>query len=298
LGQYPPAIKKVEAEIDLQLQNNSNLKQVFDVYKRIFFVQSSYLDQINTEVSLTEEEMKDCFRNDQHILSCQDLKIDGQTFLDLLEKICQAIKEASPEAPDNLLELSKARELQESKVNGFLEDIKAFNKKELEQYVQDKEMDQNTGLDSEVISFAVFSALIPFFSSFMNSVSETVDFSLWRNSFCPVCGQKPVIAKHRKDDGARILECWLCHAQWNFPRLECPHCNNEDQGSLRFFYVPEDRARQVHVCEKCEHYLKIIDEKMLQKEVILDLEAIATGHLDVLANKEGYTLPEIASLLN
>lgn len=296
--QYPPEIEKVENEINNHLLQNSNLAQVFEVYRKILLVQVSLIDRIKTEVSLSEEEFKECLRKNQYVMSCQDIKVDGRVFLELLKNVCKAIKDASPDAPDKLLHLIEDQEFQEDEIDNFLQQIKAFDKKELEQFIQEKQIHTRTGLDSEVISFVIFSSISPFYSSFMNMVSEKVDFSIWRNNFCPVCGQKPVIAKHRSEDGARILECWLCHAQWYFPRMECPHCDNKEQENLRFFYVPGDKARQVHVCEKCKHYLKTVDGKMLQKDVILDVEAIATGHLDVLAKEEGYTLPERAGILN
>ena len=298
MSQYPPTLKDVEKEIELYLQKNSSFAQVFEVYKKVLLEQTDALGSIETKVTLSEEELKNCFRNNKYIMACQDVNVDERQFVEILDNICKAIKEASPEAPDELLQLSKDPEFQAENIHDFLQQIKLMNKTELEQFVQEKQIDKRTGLDSEVITFVLFSGLSPFYSSFMNQVEEKVDFSLWRNTYCPVCGQRPVMGKHRKEDGARILECWLCHAQWGFPRLECPHCDNHDQENLRFFYVPEDKARQCHICEKCKHYLKIIDEKMLQKEVFLALEAIATGHLDVLADKEGYTQPEKAGILN
>ncbi len=298
MGQYPPDLKLVEREIDDHLQKNNKLAQVFEVFKKVLLAQLNHLDQIQMGVTLSEEELKDCFRNNQYVMSCQDITLDEQLFLALLDDICQAIKEASPDAPDALLKFSQDPELQEGKISKFLEQIKLLNKKELETLIQEKEMHQRTGLDSEVISYVLFSSLSPFYSILTQRVLEKTDFALWRNHYCPVCGQKPVMGKHRVEDGARILACWLCHAQWNYPRLECPHCQNNEQKQLRFFYVQEDKARQVHVCENCKHYLKFVDAKMLQKDVCLDVEAIATGHLDVLAEKEGYTLPEIASMLN
>ena len=129
----------------------------------------------------------------------------------------------------------------------------------------------------------------------MKQINKKVDFSLWRESYCPVCGQTAVIARHRSEDGARVFECWLCHAEWIFPRLECPYCHNSDQKKLRFFYVTGDKARQVHVCEKCKRYLKTIDGKIMEKDALLEIEAIATCYLDELAMREGY-IPQTKQL--
>ena len=106
------------------------------------------------------------------------------------------------------------------------------------------------------------------------------------------------MAKHRSEDGARVLECWLCHAQWVFPRVECPYCDNKERKKLRFFYLPGDKAHQVHVCEVCKSYLKTVDAKNMKKDVILEVEEIATGQLDLLAEQEGYKPPGRAPLLH
>ncbi len=224
--------------------------------------------------------------------------IDRVLFLEILQSICKAILKASPKAPETLLTLSSTEEFEEDRFEGFLQDILLFDKQELGKYIEEKNMDKKTNLNSEIISFVIFMSLDPFYGVNMKAVRDTVGFSIWHQGYCPICGQTAVIAKHRKEDGARVLECWLCHAEWVYPRLECPYCDNKDQKKLRFFYVPGDKARQVHVCEICKKYLKTIDTRVLEKEVILGVEAIATGYLDVLAEREGYQLPGRSAMLN
>jgi len=295
---YPPTMEEVKREVDLHLEKNNDMAQIFDVYKGILAVQLSYMDKINVQVNITEEEISDYFRKDKYLLSDQNLKINVQLFKEILSEVCRAIKEASPEAPDSLLKLSEAEEFKEENIEGFLEKVALFSKNQLEDYVAKEEIDKAVGLDSEVISFAIFMSLSPFYSLYMKEVRGITDFTLWRQSYCPVCGQIAVIARHRSKDRARVMECWLCHAQWVYPRLECPYCENKDHKKLRFFYVPGDKARQVHVCEECNKYLKTIDSKVMEKDTLLDVEVIATTYLDVLAEREGYRSPEEVDALN
>ena len=111
---------------------------------------------------------------------------------------------------------------------------------------------------------------------------------MWSNCCCN--------SNNRIEDGARVLHCWLCHAEWVYPRLECPYCDNKEQNNCAFS-IPGDKSRQVHVCEKCKKYLKTIDMKTMQKR-LLDVEAIATGYLDIVAKREGYRAPDETVLLN
>ena len=98
------------------------------------------------------------------------------------------------------------------------------------------------------------------------------------------------MAKFRRDDGKRILECSLCATNWSFMRVKCPFCENNDKDSLRFFFVDEKSPYRVDVCDKCKRYIKTVDERKLPKnqEVVLVIEDIATSYLDILAEKEKY----------
>jgi FdhE protein len=42
------------------------------------------------------------------------------------------------------------------------------------------------------------------------------------------------------------------------------------------------------VCNECKRYIKIIDFRETKQEANLDVEDIATLHLDMLAYEEGY----------
>ena len=48
---------------------------------------------------------------------------------------------------------------------------------------------------------------------------------------CPFCGEKPVAAVLRPegDGGKRFLLCSLCFTEWEFRRLLCPNCGEEDK---------------------------------------------------------------------
>ncbi len=288
---YPPSPERINEGVAFFLKKNSDQAQIFSLYKSILAAQTAYLNKIHFAVTLTEEQLKNYFRNKKFVLSSQKLDIETKIFKEVLVSICRAIKKESPGAPDSLLKLPQAREFSEERIANFLNGIALLNKEELIDLIEINEMDRRTGLDSEVLAFVLFMSLSPFYSVLMKEVQKKADFSIWRQGYCPVCSQIATIAQHRKEDGARILECWLCHAQWEFPRMECPYCHNTDHKALRFFYVIGDKARQVHVCEKCKKYLKTIDSKALGKDVLLEVEAIGTAYLDQLAEKEGYRPP-------
>ncbi|HUW82409.1 MAG TPA: formate dehydrogenase accessory protein FdhE [Phycisphaerae bacterium] len=107
---------------------------------------------------------------------------------------------------------------------------------------------------------------------------------------CGLCGSPPGMAKLRRDDGKRILHCSLCDGAWAFSRLECPFCGNREHGTLSYLRANETDPWWVETCEKCKQYIKVVDDRRLalDEETIMLVEDVATLHLDLLAEREGY----------
>ncbi|MEA1936079.1 MAG: formate dehydrogenase accessory protein FdhE [Thermodesulfobacteriota bacterium] len=112
--------------------------------------------------------------------------------------------------------------------------------------------------------------------------------SEWSEGYCPICGREPKIGELRGEGGKRFLFCNQCGLEWNFMRIKCPFCGNEEQQTLAYFTVEEDEKYRVDVCNVCKRYIKTVDFRSIKEEPNLDVEAIATLHLDMLANEEGY----------
>lgn len=110
----------------------------------------------------------------------------------------------------------------------------------------------------------------------------------WAQGFCPVCGREPKIGEIRDEEGSRYLFCNQCGFEWNYQRIKCPFCGNEEQQSLAYFTIEGDERYRVDVCNECKRYIKIVDFREAKQKADLDVEDIATLHLDMLANDEGY----------
>jgi FdhE protein len=91
----------------------------------------------------------------------------------------------------------------------------------------------------------------------------------------------------RGEEGARWLVCGRCDAEWRFQRLECPFCGTRDQGNLAYFSGGQGLYR-LYVCEECKGYIKAIDLRHSQSEVLLPLEWIGTLDMDRQACELGY----------
>jgi len=110
----------------------------------------------------------------------------------------------------------------------------------------------------------------------------------WNEGYCPVCGRMPKIGHLVDKEGKRHLFCSQCGFEWRFRRVKCPFCGNEEQQTLSYFTVEGDERYRVDVCDVCKHYIKTLDFRNAGEEAILDVEDVATLHLDMLAHEEGY----------
>ncbi|MEW6334859.1 MAG: formate dehydrogenase accessory protein FdhE [Thermodesulfobacteriota bacterium] len=110
----------------------------------------------------------------------------------------------------------------------------------------------------------------------------------WSEGYCPICGREPKIGEIRDDEGTRYLYCNQCGFEWDYRRIKCPFCGNEEQQTLAYFTIEEDSRYRVDVCNECKRYIKIVDFRDSKEKANMDVEDIATLHLDMLANDEGY----------
>jgi FdhE protein len=107
---------------------------------------------------------------------------------------------------------------------------------------------------------------------------------------CPFCGEKPVAAVLRPegDGGKRTLLCSLCFTEWEFRRLLCPHCGEEDKEKLPIYTAEEMPHVRVEACDTCRVYLKAVD---LTKNglAVPEVDELASIVLDLWASEHGYT---------
>jgi formate dehydrogenase accessory protein FdhE len=102
---------------------------------------------------------------------------------------------------------------------------------------------------------------------------------------CPFCLAYPRIAFD--SETARQLNCLLCGQEWEFHRIKCPYCGNEDHETLGYFEAEGIEGVKVYYCDQCKYYIKVIDTR--EREVLdAETEDILTLVMDEVAQQEGY----------
>lgn len=110
------------------------------------------------------------------------------------------------------------------------------------------------------------------------------------NPACPCCGERPVVAVLRPegDGGKRSLVCSLCSTEWNFRRLLCPKCGEEDQHKLPVYTAEQYPYVRIESCDTCRTYLKSID--MTRNGLAVpEVDELASVPLDLWAAENNYT---------
>lgn len=106
---------------------------------------------------------------------------------------------------------------------------------------------------------------------------------------CPRCNSLPLLGVLRQegDGGKRFLQCSFCSQEWEFRRIFCAHCGEDQEEKLPVYVAEEFPYVRMETCETCKYFLRTID---LTKDgnaipIVDDLAAIP---LSLWAEQNGY----------
>jgi FdhE protein len=107
---------------------------------------------------------------------------------------------------------------------------------------------------------------------------------------CPFCsgGAGVAVLRGEGDGGKRSLVCSLCSTEWQFRRVLCPNCGEEDKEKLPVYIASEFEHVRVEACDTCKTFIKAVD---LTKNghAIPVVDEIATVPLSIWAEEHGYS---------
>ncbi len=112
----------------------------------------------------------------------------------------------------------------------------------------------------------------------------------YAGSICPFCSRKPALGVLRQqgDAGRRNLVCGFCLAEWEFRRIVCPGCGEENHAKLPVYTAEEWPHVRVECCDSCQTYIKSID---LTKNGLAEpfIDELASIPLNLWAQDRGYS---------
>ena len=109
------------------------------------------------------------------------------------------------------------------------------------------------------------------------------------HAVCPFCHRKPCfgVLRQKGEGGSRSMVCAFCSAEWDFRRIVCPGCGEENEKQLPIYTAETFDYIRVECCETCKTYIKTVDlTKNGNAEPVVD--ELASAPLDLWARERGY----------
>lgn len=112
-----------------------------------------------------------------------------------------------------------------------------------------------------------------------------------KRGHCPFCGGRPWISARKsssnEDGGLRYLCCSLCALEWNFNRVCCPACFEDDPHKLPVYSTEAHPLVRIETCETCRCYIKSIDLTQ-DARPIPAIDDLVSLSMDLWAIDEGF----------
>ena len=257
-------------------EKEGSLPEILEFYRALLRIQVEARAAISTaQPRLTKTKVSVQIRKGIPLLKWDALSADWPTFQNLFQAAIAAIDEHTTSECESLRKVVADTALLEEATRTWYEGSS------LSPWAGAR------GIDEELLAAAIHCAIKPFLTSKAESLIGLVPQKQWRREYCPICGGKPDFAYLDKERGSRWLVCSRCDSEWLFQRLGCPYCGNNDPEAQAYF-ASEDDLYRLYTCQSCKTYLKAIDLRHTESEVLLPLERVLTVDMDRQGQEQGY----------
>jgi FdhE protein len=266
------------------IQTHRNLSphyaELLDILEEILILREEYRRRMQREI----------FPVDEKLIAAKMAGglplVDFSSVIDDLEEpqayFLALLEIAERRAPGETGEMARKILEGEIRFNDLI--FESFNSLPLEEEATDDEEESSFDL----VELFIEESIRPALEKVVARYGDVVRKAKWAEGYCPICSREPKIGEIRDKNESRYLFCNQCGFEWKYLRVKCPFCGNEEQQSLAYFTIDGDERYSVDVCNECKRYIKIVDFREAKQKADLDVEDIATLHLDMLANDEGY----------
>ncbi len=208
--------------------------------------------------------------HNKHALHLNDIPVDLEATGRLLARLAEIVAKQFPHMQEE-----SGRLLVIARDKGAL-------KERLQMWYSDP--GDGAGVANSLLHGSIYPTLL----SLAEKLQDSIPRDSWSRGFCPICGGKPDFSYLEKEHGARWLVCSRCDTEWEFYRLVCPFCSNADHGMLSYI-TDEQGIYRLYLCDKCRGYLKCIDARKTEDDVLVPLERILTSSMDQQGLDKNYT---------
>ncbi len=269
--------KRILSRLEDWQEREGPLPEPIGFYRDLLRIQVEAGERIpRTGPRATRTEIAAQIRQGVPLLKWDALSVDWDVFAAVVEESAEAIRDRVNSAAEGLSAMASRRE-----------DLQNAARAWFEGQPLDHWTDQS-GMEESLLALALHCALKPFLSARAESLIELVPQNQWRARGCPICGGKPDFSYLDKESGARWLVCSRCDSEWLYQRVQCPYCGTQDHESLAY-YPDESETYRLYLCKACKTYLKAVDLRRADSEVLMPLERLMTTDLDRQAQEQGFS---------
>lgn len=128
-----------------------------------------------------------------------------------------------------------------------------------------------------------------FLQPYAESIADQAGPAETQAALCPRCSRRPQVGVLRQlgDGGKRSLICSLCATEWEYRRIVCPACGEEEVNKLPVYVAEELGHVRVEACDTCGHYIKTVDLTKDGRAVPV-VDELAAIPLSLWASENGY----------
>lgn len=264
---------------------NPHYTELLDIMADILILREEYLKNMTDSVFDVEENLiSQKMHGGLPLIDLAAKKYDLKHPREYFNSLVSIASKRIPEVEQNILDIINDPQFDWEK------SVRAsFDHKVDEAKTPESPEDREAEDQIDLIDLFLEESLRPELEMIAKKYGEIVKKSDWSEGYCPICGKEPKIGEIREEeDGKRYLFCHQCGFKWYFNRIKCPFCGNDEQHSLAYFEVEGEERYRVDVCNKCWRYIKTVELSKSSEEPNMDVEDIATLHLDMIAYDEGY----------
>jgi len=116
-----------------------------------------------------------------------------------------------------------------------------------------------------------------------------MDQNASRHAHCPKCRRKPQVGVLRVEEhGAkRSLICSFCATEWDYRRIVCPACGEQDFDELPIYTADTMGHVRIDACESCRSYVLSVDVTR-EAAAVPVVDELASIPLNIWARQQGY----------
>jgi FdhE protein len=264
---------------------NPHYTDLLDIMADILILREEYCNNMKNSIFQVEENLiAQKMEGGLPLIDFMGKEYDFTLPREYFSSLISIAEKRMPEVAQDIINIIKSPEFDWEKI------IRAsFDRKIEEPDTRESAAEYEVEDNIDLIDLFIEESLRPELESVARNYAKIIAKSGWSEGYCPVCGKEPKIGEIREEEeGKRYLFCHQCGSKWYFHRIKCPFCGNEEQHSLAYFEVEGEERYRVDVCNKCRRYIKTVELPKSSEEPNLDVEDIATLHLDMIAYDEGY----------